>query len=132
MSTDTFLISSIREITKDRLVFSNKENQLQEINLNECRRNWVEHFNNNGFATFEGTPAPKISPEENLCIGERDWFSEKPYYVFYSNPKIRFEIHPKKRLLDHLNKYWYQRYYSEFRKVENQLQEVGLCTFDLG
>jgi len=132
MKPDTFLISSIKEITKDRLVFINNENESQIIDFYECRKNWVEHFNNHDFVTFEGTPAEKVSIEESTCVGERDWFFEKPYYEFYSNPKIRFEIQPKKRLLDYLNKHWYQRFYPEFRRVDNELHEVGLCTFDLG
>ncbi|MDD4095672.1 MAG: hypothetical protein PHP22_05460 [Oscillospiraceae bacterium] len=132
MNSETFLAGSIREITKDKLVFSDVENQLREINFFECRKNWVEHHNGKVWITFEGTPAPTISLEESSCVGERNWFSPKPYYVFYSSPKIRFEIHPKKRLSDLLNKHWYQRYHQEFRKVESQLQAVGLCTFDLG
>lgn len=132
MNIETFLISSIIEITKDRLIFTNNKNQLQEIDFYECRKNWVEYFNNNEFVTFEGDPVPKTSMEENTCVGERDWFFEKPYYEFYSNPKIRFEIHPKKRLFDYLYKYWHQRYYPEFCKVDSELHKVGLCTFDLG
>lgn len=65
-------------------------------------------------------------------FGKRDWFAQKPYYEFYMHPKIRFEIRPKKRLIDHFIKYWVERYYNEFRSVEESLHEVGLSTFDLG
>lgn len=132
MKTTTFLIRRIKEITKEKLIFINDENQIQEIDFIECRKNWVEHFNTNDFITWEGEPAPKITFDENECVGERDWFAQKPYYEFYTHPKIRFEIRPKKRLIDHFIKYWVERYYNEFRSVEESLHEVGLSTFDLG
>jgi len=129
MNSNVFLVSAIKEITKEKLGFWNHENQLQEIDFFECRKNWVAHFNNSEFITFEGTQAAKIVLEENYCVGERDWFARKPYYQFYTTPKIRFEIHLKKRFF---NRYWRQRSYPEFRKIEERLHEVGLRTFDLG
>lgn len=132
MTTQTFLVSSIKEITKEKLLFINNENKIQEIDLLECRKNWVEHFNKNDFITWEGNPAPKITLEENKCVGERDWFAEKPYYEFYSDPKIKFEIRPQKRVIDYFFKHWKQKYYKEFREVDERLHKVGLSTFDLG
>lgn len=132
MTTETFLISSITEITKDKLLFINNEKQIQEIDFLQCRKNWVDYFNNNDFITWEGKPAPKITLEKSKCVGVRDWFAEKPYYEFCSNPKIRFEIHPKKHIIDYIFKHWKQRYYKEFRSVDERLHEIGLTTFDLG
>ena len=95
MTVETYLICSIKEITKDKLLFINNKNHIQEIDFLLCRRNWVDYHNKNDFITWEGKPAPKITLEECKCVGVRDWFAEKPYYEFYSNPKIRFEIHPR-------------------------------------
>ncbi len=132
MESNTYLISSIQIITEDKLVFINNQNQLQEISFYECRKNWADHFNEGDFITWDGKPAGKITVEKNRCVGERDWFAENPYYDFYSNPKIRFEIQPKKKILDIFFKYWRQRYHSEFHKVTESLHKVGLTTFDLG
>lgn len=129
---NVFLISSIKEITKEKLIFINNQDQLQEIDLFECRKNWVEYYNRNDFITWEGDPAPKITIEEINCVGERDWFAEKPYYKFYSNPRIRFEIHTRKHIRDYFSRYWKSRYYKEFRNIEERLHKVGLSTFDLG
>ena len=66
-------------------------------------------------------------------MGERDWFADRPYYEFFSSPaKIRFEICPKKRLIDYFNKYWVSRYYGQFREVSIKLEDAGWTTFDLG
>ena len=76
------------------------DNTVQEIDLIECSRNWVDYFNSrDDFITWEGKPAPKKKYEENKCIGERDWFADNPYYEFFSKPKMRFEIQPKKKFL---------------------------------
>ncbi len=132
MITEVLFIRSVTEIKRDKLVYRDRENQFREIDFLECRKNWVDHFNAQEFVTFDGKPAPKMTPEENNCVGERDWFAEKPYYVFFASPRIRFEIHPRKGLLDAFRKNWRQRYYKEFRRIENALIEAGMCTFDLG
>lgn len=132
MTTVIYLISSIKEITKDKLLYINHEHQIQEIDLLLCRKNWIAHINEGDFITWDGNPAPKKTLEENKCVGERDWFAEKPYYEFYTNPKIRFEIIPRKRLIDYFFKYWKQKYYKEFRDIDERLHKVGLSTFDLG
>ena len=99
----------------------------------ECSKNWVEYFNSrDDFITWEGNPAPKITTEENKCVGERDWFADKPYFEFYSNPKIRFELHLTKRFFDRFRKYWRHRYHKHFHKISLDLEEAGWCTFDLG
>ena len=103
MTTGIFLISSVREITEEKLLFMNNEKQIQEISLLECRKNWVEHFNENDFITWEGNPAPKI----------------------------KFEIRPKKRGMDYFFKHWKQKYYKKFRDIDEGLHEVVLSTLKL-
>ena len=127
-----YLISSIKEISQERIVYYDNDGVEQTIDLFECSKNWVEHFNNNEYITWEGNPAPKIEFETNKCVGERDWFAEKPYFEFFSNPKIRFEIQPKKKFSDHFKKYWVQRYHAEFHKISLDLRKFGWETFDLG
>lgn len=153
----TFLISDIKEITIDKIIYI--DNQVKkEIILEDCAINYANEFNCNidNYVTYNGDTLDKnilanlgcdsnsleddpsikqaepIKIEENRCIGERDWFAKNPYFIFFSNPKIKFEIVTKKRLLDYFNKHWYQRYYPEFLEVQMQLQQFNWFTFDLG
>ena len=129
----TYLIKNIKEISCEKIIYYDNDNVEQEINLLECSKNWVKYFNSrDDFITWEGNPAPKITVGENKCVGERDWFAEKPYFEFFSNPKIRFELHLKKRFMDNFKKHWRHRYHKEFNKISLDLIEVGWGTFDLG
>ena len=128
-----YLVRNIKEISREKITYCDNDNIEHELSLFECSKNWVEYFNNSGdFATWNGSPAPKITVEENKCVGERDWFAEKPYFEFFSNPRTRFEIHLEKRFMDKFYKYWKDRYYREFKKICLDLAEVGWSTFDLG
>jgi len=129
----TYLISNIKEISCDKITYYDNDNAEQRIDLFECRKNWVEYFNSrDDFITWDGNPAPKITIEENKCVGERDWFAEKPYFEFFSNNKIRFEMQLKKRWIDFFHKGWRGRYHSEFHKISLALEKAGWTTFDLG
>ncbi|MGN1411010.1 MAG: hypothetical protein ACI4WH_00680 [Oscillospiraceae bacterium] len=153
----TFLISDIKEITVDKIIYI--DNQVEkEIILKECAENYANEFNSNihnyvvcngdildknilaklgdDLNSLENDPSIKqaepLKIEENRCIGQRDWFAKNPYFVFFSNPKFRFEIVTEKRFLDCFNKNWHQRYYPEFVKIQLQLQQFNWYTFDLG
>lgn len=125
-------ISDIKEITSEYIIYYEHDHSEKMIDLLECSKNWVEHFNSHHYMTWEGDPAPKITIETNNCVGERDWFAEKPYFEFFSSPKIRFELHPKKRIRDYFNKYWRGRYHEEFGHIVAELKKAGWVTFDLG
>ncbi|MCC8070038.1 MAG: hypothetical protein LIO71_09870 [Ruminococcus sp.] len=115
----TFLISDIKEITVDKIIYM--DNQVEkEIILKECAENYAHEYNSH------------IKIEENRCVGERDWFAKNPYFIFFSEPKIKFEIVPKKHLLDCFSKSWHQRYYPEFLNVQIGLQQFNWITYDLG
>lgn len=45
---------------------------------------------------------------------------------------VRFEIRPKRKFWEIINKRWLQRYYPSFHDIEKKLNEVGWSTFDLG
>lgn len=129
----TFLISDIKQITVNKIIYI--DNQVEkEIILKDCAINYANEYNSHveDYITWEGNPAEPLKVEENRCVGERDWFAENPYFIFFSNPKIKFEIVTKKRPLDYLNKNWYQRYYPEFFKIQMELQQFNWYTFDLG
>lgn len=130
----TYSIRNIIKIFHDKIIYYDNDNMEQEINLQECSKNYAQYYNQHiqDYITFDGKPASKIAVEDNKCVGCRDWFAKKPYFEFFLEPKIVFEIQPKKRLIDYFNKYWRHRYYSEFHKVSLDLYEVGWTTFDLG
>jgi len=129
-----YLISSIKEISRDKIIYCDNDGVEKEISLPECGKNWAEYYNSNihNYVNWDLTPASEISVEDNTCVGRRDWFDENPYFEFFATPVIRFEIRPKKRFLDHFIKYWRQRYSGEFSKISLDLEKAGWCTFDLG
>ncbi|OHD11633.1 MAG: hypothetical protein A2086_17115 [Spirochaetes bacterium GWD1_27_9] len=129
---EVFNISSIKKIDKQNIIYINSNNQKSKIDLNKCRRNWVSFINrSDNFVDSEGNSV-KITEEQSNCVGRRDWFSEKPYYEFFSDSIIRFEIITKKIFFDYFKKYWKQKYYNEFRYIEEELVKNGWTTFDLG
>ncbi|MCX7923921.1 MAG: hypothetical protein N3B21_18200 [Clostridia bacterium] len=126
-------ISSIIEINKDGLIFLGTDGNKHSINFHECRSNWVKHVNESGsYITWSGERINNLNDTDTTCIGQRDWFSEKPYFEFFTNPLIRFEIQPKRRLLDIFAKHWKQRYYPQFYNIQKKIENAGWCTFDLG
>ena len=139
ITVKTFLISDIINITEDYLIYL--DNKIEtKISLKDCAVNWANEYNQNvsnyicyNFETKEETPAQPIEDvATNRCVGDRDWFDEKPYFIFYCNPKIRFEIIPQKRFIDFLNKHWVQRYYNEFYTIQKMLYKYEWKTYDLG
>jgi hypothetical protein len=113
----TLLVSDIKEITINSVIYLD-DNIQKVLDLHQCAENYANDNN--------------LNVNENRCVGERNWFAERPYFIFFSNPKVKFEIITKKRFIDHFNKYWYQRYYPEFVKIQLELQQFNWHTFDLG
>jgi len=129
----TFLISDIKDITIDKILYMDNSIE-KEIILNECALNYVKEYNANieEYITWNGQPAEPLILEENRCIGERNWFADKPYFILFSNSKVKFQIEPKKHFLDIFDKHWYQRYYPDFFSIQMKLQQYNWHTFDLG
>jgi hypothetical protein len=126
-------ISSILDINKDGLVYLDENGDKQHIDFYMCRSNWVKHVNESKkYITWDGEPVRNISEEVSNCVGQPDWFFEKPYYEFFTNPIIKFEITPKRRFWDVFNKHWIQRYYSCFYSIQKKINDAGWSTFDLG
>lgn len=44
LSLMTFLVSSIKEITKDKIIFYDNDYILQEIDLHECSKIWRSRY----------------------------------------------------------------------------------------
>jgi len=125
--------SHIIEITQEKVLYKDYEGSIQEIDLLECRNNWVDFFNGRGdFITFEGNPAPKITISDSTCIGSRNLFAIHPYFEFFTIPNIRFEIHARKKWIDRFNRSWWRRYSDPFNEIREALELVGWTTFDMG
>lgn len=130
----TLLIGDIKSITIDSIIYLESGIE-KEINLKECAINYANEYNSHieDYITWEGQPAEPLKIEENRCIGERDWFADEPYFLFFSNPKVRFEIRYKKSFIDGLIKdYSKQKCYHQFFKIQMELQQFNWYTFDLG
>lgn len=131
----TFLISDIKTITMDSIIYLDDGTE-KKIDLKECAINYANNYNSHieDYITWEGNPAKPLTVEENRCIGERDWFNDAPYFIFFSNPKVRFEIQWKKSLCDRIFKTHHskQKYYPEFFKIQIELQQFNWITYDLG
>lgn len=130
---EVYSFSSIVEINKEGLIYIDKKGSRNFIDFIECRKGWVKLVNQSGeYITWEGEPYKDITENDTNCVGQRDWFYEKPYIEFFTEPMIRFEIIPKKRIFDILNKSWKQRYYKKFASVHLKINDLGWSTFDLG
>jgi len=128
-----YSIKSIKNIFYEKIMYCDNAGNEKEIDLSECNKNWIEYIIGENHITAEGNPAPKLSVETDRCVGERDWSADKPYFEFFSIPKTRFEIQPKRRLLDYFNRHWphCRRYYLEFHEIQKKLAAVGWTTYDL-
>lgn len=119
---EVYSFSNMIEINKEGLIYIDMGGTKQLIDFSECRSNWVKHVNESGdFITWEGEPYKNISENDTNCVGQRDWFSDKPYIEFFTNPVIRFEITPKRKIWEVFNKYWKQRYYQEFLGIHMKI-----------
>ncbi|MDP4145457.1 MAG: hypothetical protein Q8936_13390 [Bacillota bacterium] len=130
---EVYGFSNIIEIDKDKLKYTDKSGVAKYVYFDECRSNWVKHVNQSGdFVTWDGQPYKNINEEDTNCVGQRDWFADKPYFEFFTTPVIRFEIIPKRRVWEIFMKHWKQRYYQEFHKISSKLSDCGWSTLDLG
>lgn len=130
----TYPLNRIIEITHDIVRYCDDDGTEKEFPLKECNANWISYMRENlhSFMKFDGSPLDDNFANESVCVAERDWFAEHPYFEFYASERIRFEIVPKRRLWDYLFRYWRQRYHKEFYAVQRRLNAVGWSSFDLG
>jgi hypothetical protein len=131
-----FLITDILLISPEFLRYSDTNGHEQVIDLRKCAYYWVTRLNINigDYIKLDGTPAEKKDPEKNKIVGDRNWFEEKPFYrlEYAVDQFITFEIRPQKKWHDYFRKHWHQRYYSQFRLIEEQFNKSGWSTYDLG
>lgn len=129
----TFPLERIVDISREYVKYLDNDNLEKQFSLVECNDNWVTYCNKNidHFINWDGSPAQEINLDDNHCVGQRDWFADKPFFEFFTYEKIRFEISPKKRFIDMFRRYWKQRYYKEFHNISIKLEHAGWFTFDL-
>lgn len=127
-------LSNIISITHDAMEYKDENNTAVKVSLVECNLNWINYVNRHidNFLHWDGSPLEPQNTETNNCVGQRNWFADKPYFEFFTEPKIKFELSPKKRFFDIFNKHWRHRYYKDFHAITEQLNIAGWTTFDLG
>jgi hypothetical protein len=79
----------LKAITREGIQFMNDKGQLQYIDFQTCRKNWVAYVNESD--DFETT---HLSEAETTCVGVRNVLA-KPIYIefFTDNLHIKFEFH---------------------------------------
>lgn len=93
---ETISIENIIDVIEDGIIYTNNEGTADKIIFDECRKNWVEHVNQAGFADWEGNSV-KISIEQSRCIGERNMIAKPPYVLLYGDVKLKIEMVPRKK-----------------------------------
>jgi len=125
-------LNEMVEVNSDFISFR-FEKRLNTISLSECRDNWVKHANSEMDLVDVETGKPgKILENESTCVADRNWFDPNPYFHFYIESGIRFQVTTKRRFIDRFSKSWKQRYYGVFSDFRQRLQCHGWTTFDLG
>ena len=79
------------------------------IRFDECRANWA---NSKG-----------ISIEDTTCVAERDISGKKPYFLFYTDNRIRIVF--KKGFFP-----WSKEYKKEFTDIQMGLIRFGYSSYD--
>jgi hypothetical protein len=129
---NTYDISSIIYIGNDGLKYIDEHGNEKFIDFRECRNSWVKHMNESeNYVDCNGEPVRNVSENDTTCVAHRNWLAEKPYYEFFTSPRIRFEITLKKKIFDALNKNWKGRYYKIFCNIRFSIDNSGWSTFDL-
>lgn len=95
----------IRQVTESGIVFADGF----ELQFDECKRIW---------STEKG-----IKNAESNCVAERDVESKEPYFLFYSEERVKLVfdnkgIFSKKRNID------------QFHKLQMALNRFGIASFD--
>ena len=79
------------------------------IDFEECRRNW--------------SASHEIETDDSTCIADRNIVSDSPFFVFYSNEKIKVIFTDKLLVFKSKNK-------KEFRRFQLQLNKINYSSYD--
>ncbi len=127
-----FDFSSIIEVRSGVLFYLDNNDRQQEINLEQCRLNWVDYVNSSDNFTDILGQKSILKAEESHCVGTRNINAEPPFYEFLANESIRFELHMKPTFWDCFKTDWKARHYKQFNQLQQTLQKYGYTTYDLG
>ena len=98
--------SKIKKINNEGIIFSDGTKILFE----ECRRNWAE---------IKG-----VSINDTHCIAERNINASNPYFIFYSNNKIKIVFNKTLFIRKYFNK-------KQFTNFQIRLNRLGYTSFDI-
>lgn len=112
-------IKDVIEVTNKELIYKNKLGEMKKISFDECKTNWVDYVNANGFVDWNGNRV-HLSPHQSNCIGTRNK-GKVPYLLLYGNDKVKIEL-----AYDD-----YHRLTKLQKELPRVLYEVGVTTFDM-
>lgn len=107
----------IKSINKNSLQYIDGNGDLQFIDFEECRKNWVEYVNKS-----EDFSVNNLSVNETKCIGLRNMINKPPYIEFFTDHKVKIEFKFSTFcLLPH----------KAFTELQAKITEIGWNTYDL-
>ena len=91
MEEITIKINDIRGIANGVITYKQPDNSEQYIDLERCRRNWVDYVNSNEFSDVNGKK-PVVSLDTSRYIGATNTIFEERCFVFYENVHVKLLI----------------------------------------
>lgn len=95
----------IQEITKNGITF----NDGMFIDFNDCIVNAREYFKN----------------DTTSCVAERNAFAQPPYFIFFTDTRVKIEFNQRKGLFAK------NKNYRDFQNMHSVLQSFNVSSYDL-
>lgn len=92
MEEITISICDIKDISKGRITYSLAGAEARYIDLERCRKNWVDHVNASESFRDKNGLKPFISLDTSRYIGTSNTIHEDPCIVFYEDVHVKVVI----------------------------------------
>lgn len=122
-------IADILSVDSDGILYLNEAKERRKILYASCIANWrVKAAEDpDAFLTWDGYPVDPTEPSNLNVIGRHNNNAEVPYYEFFCEPFVRFEIDAKKGLFGSKDKP-----IQDFLAIEESIKQFGVNTYDAG
>lgn len=128
---NNFDFSAIIEVRSGALFYLDDNDIQQEIDLEQCRSNWVDYINKSEEFTDILGHKSVLQKKDSHCVGTKNINGEPPFYEFFADEPIRFVLYMKPTFWDCFKTDWKARHYKRFNQLQQTLQEQGYTTYDL-
>lgn len=88
MEEITIRINDIKGVANGVITYTLPDNSEHYIDLERCRKNWVDYVNSNDFRDGDGKKSV-ISLDTSRYIGATNTFFEERCFVFYENVRVK-------------------------------------------